>query len=304
VAKPGAGATDHLMATWLRRPADYTLSHVTANVGPSTLAVSAPREGGISGLAPGVAVEIILDTSGSMRKKIGGRRRIDIARESLEDLVGETLDEGVPVAVRTFGGKGKNPKAACRTQLSLPLQPLDRRTLLDFTRKLESRKKTKTPIAAAIKAVAKDLASVAGTRSVVLVTDGAETCNGDPAAAIAQLRAKGLDVTLNIVGFALEDDALKAEMAAWADAGDGAYFDAGSPDELATSLAAALSAPFRVYGPEDKVFEGGTVGGGAIRVDPGTYRVEVLTDPIVEFPEVIVAAGETVRLELPDGDGQ
>ena len=61
------------------------------------------------------------------------------------------------------------------------------------------------------------------------------------------------------MGFALQDEELKSQMAAWAEAGDGTYFDAAGADELAASLATALSAPFRAYGPDGGGFEGGTV---------------------------------------------
>jgi len=287
------------MATWLRRPADYSVSYTTTTLAPSSLAVRAATGAGASSLAPGVAVEIILDTSGSMNKKLAGRPRIDIARDSLETLIGEPLADGVPVAVRVFGGKGKKNKARCQTRLVQPLQPLDRGTMLDLIGELGAGRKTKTPIAAALKAVATDLAAVTGPRSVVLVTDGNETCKGDPAAAIEELRAAGIDITLNIVGFALEDEELKSQMAAWAEAGDGSYFDASGAEDLEASLALALSAPFRVYGPDGEVYEGGTVGGDPIGIDPGTYRVEVLTDPVVEFEEVVVGGGESVSLELP-----
>ena len=67
----------------------------------------------------------------------------------------------------------------------------------------------------------------------------------------------------------------------------------------ATSPRKALSAPFRVYGPDGEVYEGGTVNGSPITIDPGTYRVEVLTDPIITFDEVVVPAGQSVSVELP-----
>jgi hypothetical protein len=40
------------------------------------------------------------------------------------------------------------------------------------------------------------------------------------------------------------------------------------------------------------------VGGGAIELDPGTYRVEVLSDPPFAFEEVVVGGGESIVLEL------
>jgi len=287
------------MATWLRRPADYRLSFSTLQLGPSTLGVRAPADGVAPPLAPGVGVEIILDTSGSMRKGLGGIRRIDIAKAALRKLISENLDEDVPVAIRTFGGPGPRKKAKCATTLTLPLGPLDRAAALRAVDKVRAKKQTGTPIAEALAAVPGDLADVDGLRNVVLITDGAATCGGDPAASIAALGEAGIDVKLDIVGFVLDDEELKTQMTAWADAGNGSYYDAVGADELGASLARALSAPFLAYGPDGKIYEGGSVGDTPIAIDPGTYRVEVLTDPVVEFDEVVVEAGHTVMLELP-----
>jgi hypothetical protein len=287
------------MATWLRRPAVYDLEYQAINLDPGSIGIRAPEVDAPVSLAPGAAVEIILDTSGSMLKKLGGERRIVIARDSLERLVGEAMAEQLPVALRTFGGKSGKARSVCQTRLAVPLRPLVRADMLSRIRGLQAVPRTKTPIGVALAAVADDLKDVEGPRSVVLVTDGGETCGGDPAAAIDELRAGGIDVTVNIVGFALEDGALKDQMIAWAAAGRGTYFDAGGEDELVTAMAAAVSAPFRVYGPEGEVYEGGTIGGGPIQIDPGTYRVEVLTDPVIEFEEVVVEGGQSVILELP-----
>ncbi|MFI5293327.1 MAG: VWA domain-containing protein, partial [Candidatus Limnocylindrales bacterium] len=248
------------MATWLRRPATYSLAYSAINLDPGTLHVAAPAGDEGVALAPGVGMEIILDTSASMLERLGGERRIDIAKASLRRLVDEALTDQLPIAMRTFGGKGKGAKARCGTRLTLPLQPLDRAAMRRLIDSLVAKRKTATPIAASLAAVADDLASVAGARTVVLVTDGDETCEGDPEAAIAALRAAGIDVTLDIVGFALDDEALKARMAGWAASGGGTYVDAGGADELVDALSAALGVPFRVYGPGGEVSAGGTVG--------------------------------------------
>jgi len=287
------------MSTRLRRPATYTLEAATSEVNrdPAHLSVVAP-EGQPAALAPGVGVEIILDTSGSMRKKLEGKRRIDIAKRSLSGLVSGGLAEGVPVAMRMFGGKGK--RAKCDTRLSLPLQALERTKALKLIKGLKADKKTKTPIGAALARVADDLADVTGARTVVLVTDGDETCKGDPEAEIEALRASGIDVNLNIVGFALDDEELKAQMMAWAEAGAGTYFDASGADELSAAITTAVSAPFRVYplDAEEPVARG-TVGGDAVELEPGQYRVEVLVDPPVEFTDIIIEGGTDVSLPLP-----
>jgi hypothetical protein len=49
----------------------------------------------------------------------------------------------------------------------------------------------------------------------VLVTDGEETCGGDPAAAIERLRKAGISTRISIVGFALDDEKLATTFRRW-----------------------------------------------------------------------------------------
>jgi hypothetical protein len=288
------------MAAQLRRPATYTLSATTSEVvlPPGRLEVVAPTEapGATDGATPQMGVEIILDTSGSMRKNLGKPKRIDVAKRALRELLSETLPEGVPVALRTFGAKGKSDAARCRTRLTYPLQPLDRADATDLVDRLSAKKGTKTPIAAALAAVASDLAAVDGPRTIVLITDGGESCDGNPEAEIAALRAGGLDVRVNIVGFALSDEELKSQMAEWAATGGGSYFDATNAQGLVDSIVAAVSPPFRVYGPSGDIIAEAAADGEPIELEPGSYRVEILTDPLLVFEHVEVESGETVTL--------
>ena len=109
---------------------------------------------------------------------------------------------------------------------------------------------TDTPIGAALREVPGDLAGSSGTHVLVLITDGEETCGGDPAAAIRALKAKGIDARVNIVGFGLSDKRLKKSMQGWARLGNGGYFDARDSAQLARAVADAVSAPFRVLDAE------------------------------------------------------
>ena len=70
---------------------------------------------------------------------------------------------------------------------------------------------------------------------IVLVTDGQESCKGNPAQAIRDLVAQGLDVHVNIVGFAIDDAKLKAQLQEWAAVGNGQAFDAQGKDDLAAA---------------------------------------------------------------------
>jgi hypothetical protein len=88
-------------------------------------------------------------------------------------------------------------------------------------------------------------------------------------------------------------------------AGDGSYFDASSAADLATAVTTAVSAPYRVYAVgADEPIAAGTVGGGPIELEPGQYRVEVLTEPVFEFTEVVLEGGGVAHLELPEAQAE
>lgn len=259
---------------------------------PGTIqVVHAAAGGGEPGAAP--AVELILDTSGSMLETLEGQRRIDIARTVLSQLVAETIPPGTPLALRVFG----DTPESCETTLAAPLQPLDPGAIAGLIDGLGAIDGVKTPIGASLEAVAGDLQGVTGPKIVVLVTDGEETCGGDPAAAIRALAAQGIDARINIVGFAVDDEALKAQFREWAHLGNGQYFDAAGSAELGRSIAAAVQPQFRVLNAAGDEVGAGLVDGDPVEVPPGTYRVEVLAAQTDVLDNVVVTSG--ARTEVP-----
>ncbi len=216
------------------------------------------------------AVELVLDASGSMLARLGSERRIDLAKRALGQLLPE-ITPGTRIALRVFGAKEAN---TCRTDLEMPLAPLDVGAVGARINAIEPKNLAKTPIGASLAKVKDDLAGHTGSALVVLVTDGEETCDGDPKGAIEALRASGFDVRVNIVGFAIDEVGLKETFQAWAHAGNGGYFDAQSGDELAAAVRAALRATFQVKSGEEIVATG-TVGGAPVDLKPGSYSVVV-----------------------------
>lgn len=289
------------MATHLRRPTLYGLSFRTS---PEEL--SPPPPGRISVLAPEIdgrrrailggdaAIELVVDTSGSMLDRLGDRSRIEVARTVLYELLGEDIPAGAQVALRTFTPQARS----CETRLLVPLGPLDRAAMADIIAGMEAPKSVKTPLAKAIAAVAGDLADVAGPRIVVVVSDGRESCGGDPAAEVKHLRSQGVDVTLNVVGLALDRKSRKA-ISRLADLGGGSYFDASDAETLGAALRAAVSAPVHVIDDSGSVVARGTVGGEAMEVPPGRYRVVVLSDPVITFGDLFVEPEADIVLTLP-----
>ena len=308
------------LATMMRRPAGFTLSYAATNeptAPPSSsrspAATPVDREPGSlqitmaaaaagaqpAALSTDIAVEIILDTSGSMLQEIEpGKTRIDVARSTLVDLVTNKLPAGVPVALRTFA----DDPGSCDTVLRSPLGSLDSGSMASTIEGIGVTNLVKTPIGAALDQVQSDLSGVAGQKIVLLVTDGEETCGGDPAESISRLAARGFDVQVNIVGFALDDDALKATFKKWATLGNGSYFDATDSEELNVAVDKALAPPFQVFDANGVQIGAGRVGGNQMSLPAGTYRVVVLSEPKRTFETVMISSGKKTTLNLEDGD--
>ncbi len=277
-----------------RRPAAYRLRTALAEIEPGTLRLARGR------LSAAGAIELILDASGSMYKRLpDGNTRIGVARAVLRRLVKEVVPEGTPVALRVYGHREKR---SCRTDLEIPLGPLEPQRLLAAIDRIDPKPYSKTPLAESIRRVAQDLKQAEGRRLVVLLTDGEESCNGDPGAAIRALRSQGIDVQLNIVGFTIDDDALQRTFAGWAEAGGGRYFDADNEDELFAALRDAFSPAFEVIGAHGRRVASGVVGGDPVSVEPGSYRVRIFSAPPVTLENVTVEPGAEVVLEATSGE--
>jgi Mg-chelatase subunit ChlD len=291
------------MTTWLRRPADYRLSWKASNavLPPSRIVVGMPLGPNGAPLNPplskGVGVALAIDTSKSMNEPLGNTDRMTVAKDVLSHLVSTTIPEGVPVSLRIFRPKAR----ACDSTQVAPLRPLDREKMLDKIRKLRGVTQG-TPLASMIAALPEDLGGVEGPKVIIVVTDGRETCKGDPGLEVQRLVDGGYEASVSIVGLALDRADLKADMKRWAEAGGGTFYDAQDPATLETAIAAVLQAPYRVYDETGAVVATGVVGGAAVDVPTGVFRVEVLSDPPVVWEGIDLIPGETAELTLGQSD--
>ncbi len=144
----------------------------------------------------------------------------------------------------------------------------------------------------------KALSPRAGTKAIVMVTDGEETCDGDAEKVIQKLRDKGFDVTLNIVGFAIDDAELESQFQSWVELGGGRYFSAKNQEGLSQSLKEALQISFSVYDQSGSLVVVGVVGGEPLELEQGLYRVVVATSPPQIFDPVEVPGEQQVSLKL------
>ena len=280
-------------STKMHRPATYALTvngEFREAPGPGTLFVR-------SSAKATSAVALVLDASGSMLKRLQGKRRIDIAKQVLMQAVEEKIPAGTPLSLRVFGHKEVD---SCRTDLELPLGPLDPAKAAQKIERVIAKNLARTPIADSLAAIEKDLKGNTNA-VVVLVTDGEETCDGDPAVVIQGLQDKGFDINLNIVGFAIDDPELDLEFARWAELGGGRYFGADDESGLQNAIQQALKVPFSVIDQNGETVTAGQVDGEGLNVEAGVYSV-VISGKSPQSIENVIIHGEDeviVRLEEP-----
>ena len=184
---------------------------------------------------------VILDCSGSMSDKTtGGETKMAVAKRVVSDLVGK-LPENLRV---TFVIYGHNVEEKCEAvKVVYPLQELTDAGRSELRAAIAGLQPTgHTPIANSLKAAGKELATRRDAAcGLVLITDGIETCHGDPAAEAAKL-AKDLNLTfgVNVVGFELNEQESRA-VEEIAKKGKGKYYPAKGADELQKAVAEVLS---------------------------------------------------------------
>jgi hypothetical protein len=176
-------------------------------------------------------IHLILDASGSMWGKVEGREKIVIAKEVLTDLIAK-LPQDIQVGLTVYGHRSKGD---CNDiQLLVPTEKGNRKILADRIASIVP--KGKTPIAGSLEVVAKHLRQLEGSTAVVLVSDGKETCGGDPCALVRRLIVQGINLKMFVVGFDVTDEE-KKQLFCIAETGGGQYFDARNAEQLMAAIA-------------------------------------------------------------------
>ncbi len=180
-----------------------------------------------SAYADSTNVELIIDASGSMKQRMEGKTKMAIAKQVMLDLAAD-LPADAQVAVRTYGNHrkddcsdvslltsfGKNDPNRYRDQVNA-LTPVG-----------------KTPISASLEAAGRDFAGKEGQHNVIIfVSDGEETCEGDPCAAAKALHEAGVRLTVNVIGFDVGAKERK-QLECIAQVSGGKYYNAANASEF------------------------------------------------------------------------
>lgn len=173
---------------------------------------------------------LVLDASGSMWGQIEGEAKIGIAKSVLGDLLGELPAE------RRLGliAYGHRREGDCSDIEELAAIGADRASIGAAVKALSP--KGKTPMAASVKLAADKLKYTEEKATVVLISDGIETCEPDPCGVAAALEQAGVDFTVHVVGFDVTEENAQAQLQCLAENTGGQYISASNADELGAAL--------------------------------------------------------------------
>ncbi|WP_345602386.1 vWA domain-containing protein [Pseudonocardia adelaidensis] len=216
---------------------------------------------------------VVLDASGSMTgADPAGGTKMDAAKQAVHTFLGAAPD-GAPVGLAAYGTATGNSDAeraqGCQdVTVVSPVGPLDRTGLGAAVDRLTPR--GYTPIGRALQVAAEQLPQE-GPRSIVLVSDGVDTCAPpEPCEVVRTLAGQGVDLVVHAVGFGV-DAAARAQLSCIAQATGGTYTDAPDADALRRVLPRVAGSALRNYQPAGTPITGAATVGAAPVAAPGQH---------------------------------
>ena len=176
---------------------------------------------------------IVIDASGSMLAPIGGRPKMEIAREALAELL-KGWDPKVEVGLMAYGHRRKGDCTDIEVLASAG--PIDAARLMGIVSGIQP--KGMTPLSDAVKLAAQSLRFTEQSATVILISDGIETCKADPCALGAELKKLGVDFRTHVIGFDVQRHD-EGGLRCLASATGGKYYAAKDAGALRDALRAA-----------------------------------------------------------------
>lgn len=264
----------------------------------------------------------IFDASGSMWGQVKGIAKIQIAKEVLTDMIMD-LPEGINVGLVAYGHRKKGD--CSDVEELVPLNVLNKEKLISTIKAINP--KGKTPITLSIQTTADNLKAVQEEITIILVSDGKETCAGDPCELVRKLKESGARFVMYVIGFDVRGEE-KKQLECIAKAGGGTYYEANDAADFKAAAknvvddagkwgyfkitALKNGKPYKPWVEINikggkKNFTSGPVetkkrkpGKRTFRLPPGIYDIKVIDNkipkqPFVNFPGILIAEGQTVE---------
>jgi len=188
-----------------------------------------------------VNIALLLDASGSMKADIPGGNKMQLAKSSLSNFA-QNLPDKTNVSLTVFGHKGtgsdKDKKLSCSSvETVYPLTSYEKSKFSGALNKFKA--SGWTPLASAIQNAQKQLLAASDDHTknfIYVVSDGIETCGGNPVQAAKDAKASNMDIQINIIGFDVDSEADR-QLKEVAKAGGGEYTSVRTKQQLDDEVA-------------------------------------------------------------------
>ena len=177
---------------------------------------------------------VVFDGSGSMKKKVDSKPKFEIAQEVMGDLV-KNWNKDIKLGLMVYGHR---TKACDDIEMLIPIGDANPEQFMSAIKKINP--KGETPIAESLKQAAEKLNYIESPTTVILISDGEESCKQDPCAMAKELEKKGVNFTAHVIGFDVSDkkqEKALAQLQCVAKSTGGKFFEAKDSDGLKTALA-------------------------------------------------------------------
>jgi hypothetical protein len=160
-------------------------------------------------------VMLIVDFSQSMWNEVDGRRKHETAADATQVLL-DTLNKfsaesGItrPVGLMLYGHRTPAARKNCSDiEIVVPPRPVSdaahRNQIMGVVRRTQPR--GMTPIGASLRQAAEALKYRERPVTLILVSDGIESCNADPCAEARRLHEQGVRLVAHVVGYAVKSE--------------------------------------------------------------------------------------------------
>lgn len=232
----------------------FDLSQCVAGEPAYTLQGCPKPDNFVPDMLPTTHVILALDASGSMAGQIGGRAKMDIAKSEAQAFL-TSLHPSTKVSLVVYGHKGDN------TEQQKPASCASAETIHDF-RSPRGRMQQSvaalrpvgwTPLGGVlgfirdeVEKLPKETLGSATAPVVYLISDGEETCGGDPVAEARTLAGLGTRTVVNTIGFDADEET-RQQLEAIADAGAGRFYPAENAKALRDRLNEIADAEGRIH---------------------------------------------------------
>lgn len=185
---------------------------------------------------PGSCTEnaiIIFDASGSMAVDHLGAIKIDTARAALRQILPDVTSQRRTGLITYAGCRGVELRVA-------PARDAGPAILAEL---FATRARGNTPLTRAVELAHQQLVALGEPGTIVLVTDGLESCHGRPCRLARRLARSNIDIKIHVIGFALTPEVAARQMSCLTEASGGSYVHTERLEDLRKALQQILGCP-------------------------------------------------------------